>query len=204
MDEKIPKKWVTLLIVLLLVAVGILAWRSLRQPESFPSLAAPLAEPVSKLKEKDRQVQKMEREISRLRRELEDRSAEVRDLNRRLDEASQALASVRQKVGKVKQEDEQKASPQPQPIAKEAPAPKEPETAGIWRRPAEPGTYETTRATPVFAEPSPSSRTLATMKQGTRVTVVGSQGDWLEVRSKHGNPPGFIRREDAMSVKGRD
>jgi hypothetical protein len=25
-------------------------------------------------------------------------------------------------------------------------------------------------------------------------------GEWLEVRSKHGKPPGFIRADDAMFV----
>ncbi|MBI2088091.1 MAG: hypothetical protein HYT78_05020 [Deltaproteobacteria bacterium] len=44
---------------------------------------------------------------------------------------------------------------------------------------------------------------MATIRQGTRVTVVGSRGEWLEVRSKHGNPPGFIPREDAMLVEKR-
>lgn len=204
MEEKIPKKWVSVLIVLLLVAVGILAWRNWRRPESSPSLTAPPAAPIGEIKDKDRQIQKMEREISELRRELEDRSAEGRDLKARLEGASQALSSTKQRVEKVKQEGEHKPLPQPQPIAKEAPQPKELESGGIWRRPAEPGIYETTRATSVFEEPSRSSRTLATIKQGTRVTVVGSEGEWLEVRSKHGNPPGFIRREDAMFVKGRD
>jgi len=33
---------------------------------------------------------------------------------------------------------------------------------------------------------------------------VGSVGEWLEVRSKHGNPPGFIRRDDAMFVERKD
>jgi len=32
--------------------------------------------------------------------------------------------------------------------------------------------------------------------------VVRSAGDWLEVRSKHGKPPGFIRRDDAMFKGG--
>jgi hypothetical protein len=36
--------------------------------------------------------------------------------------------------------------------------------------------------------------------RGTTLTVIRSVGDWLEVRSKHGKPPGFIRRDDAMYV----
>jgi hypothetical protein len=42
-----------------------------------------------------------------------------------------------------------------------------------------------------------ASRTVATIPQGTRVTVVEDNGEWLEVQSKSGNPPGFIRRADA-------
>jgi len=45
---------------------------------------------------------------------------------------------------------------------------------------------------------------VSAINKGTRVTVVGSVGEWLEVRSKHGNPPGFIRRDDAMFVANRD
>ncbi len=60
------------------------------------------------------------------------------------------------------------------------------------------------RLHPVFAEPSETSRKVSTIKKGTRVTVVGSAGDWLEVRSKQGNPPGFIRRDDAMFMEKQD
>jgi hypothetical protein len=85
-----------------------------------------------------------------------------------------------------------------------APKPSEPATTGTWRRPAEPGVYETIRATSVFEEPEGSSRKVATINKGARVTVVGSAGGWLEVRSRHGNPPGFIRRDDAMYMEGKD
>jgi hypothetical protein len=30
--------------------------------------------------------------------------------------------------------------------------------------------------------------------------VVSAKGEWLEVHSRRGNPPGFIRREDAALV----
>jgi zinc ribbon protein/SH3 domain-containing protein len=65
------------------------------------------------------------------------------------------------------------------------------------RRTASAGIYEILRTTTVFAEPSGSSRTVATIPQGTRVTVVGANGEWLEVTSKSGKPPGFIRGADA-------
>jgi hypothetical protein len=60
--------------------------------------------------------------------------------------------------------------------------------------------YETVRATTVFEQPSASSTNVATIPQGTRVNVVSSNGNWLEVRSKSGKPPGFIRRSDAVLV----
>ena len=72
-----------------------------------------------------------------------------------------------------------------------------PPPSSAVRRTASAGIYEILRTTKVFAEPSGSSRTVATIPQGTRVTVVGDNGEWLEVQSKSGNPPGFIRRADA-------
>jgi uncharacterized protein YgiM (DUF1202 family) len=68
------------------------------------------------------------------------------------------------------------------------------------RRAADPGVYEVVRATGVHEDPSAGSRVVSQIRRGTKVTVVRSVGDWLEVRSKHGNPPGFILRDDAMFV----
>ena len=82
-----------------------------------------------------------------------------------------------------------------------APVARPPAPAIASRRPADPGTYQTIRATTVFAEPSASSRIVASVGSGIQVNVVGSNGDWLEVRSKHGKPPGFIRRDDAVLIE---
>jgi hypothetical protein len=60
--------------------------------------------------------------------------------------------------------------------------------------------YETVRATAVHEEPLSSSRVLTRVGGATQITVVRGVGEWLEVRSKHGNPPGFIRTEDAKFV----
>jgi hypothetical protein len=35
------------------------------------------------------------------------------------------------------------------------------------------------------------------------VNVVAVRGDWLEVRSKHGNPPGFIKKDSAVPLGSR-
>lgn len=88
----------------------------------------------------------------------------------------------------------------------EAPAPagrsnRPPPSTPISRGGATAGIYETMRTTTVYEDPSPSSKVLASIAAGTRVTVVGSNGDWLEVHSRRGNPPGFIRRGDATFVE---
>ena len=71
-------------------------------------------------------------------------------------------------------------------------------------RPANPGTYETIRPTTLFEKPSGSSKAVSNIGDGIKVNVVGSSGDWLEVRSRLGNPPGFIRRDDAKPVERTD
>jgi hypothetical protein len=77
-----------------------------------------------------------------------------------------------------------------EPLPPASPAP----SAG---RAAESGVYETTRATAIYEDPSPSSRVISQISKGTRINVVSSAGDWLEVRSRRGNPPGYVRADDA-------
>ena len=63
------------------------------------------------------------------------------------------------------------------------------------------GIYQTTRSTTLFESPSASSQVIANIPGGTRIDVVNAKGDWLEVHSRRGNPPGFIRREDAAFLE---
>jgi len=73
--------------------------------------------------------------------------------------------------------------------------------AAAARRGGTGGIYETTRSTTVFESPSASSEVLANIPGGTRIDVVNANGQWLEVHSRRGKPPGFIRREDATFVE---
>ena len=83
------------------------------------------------------------------------------------------------------------------PVARTSrPAPAAPSRAG-----SSAGIYETVRATTVYEDPSSSSKVLASIAPGTRVNVVSSNGEWLEVHSRRGNPPGFIRRSDANLIE---
>ena len=57
------------------------------------------------------------------------------------------------------------------------------------------GAFQTVRPTQVFSGPSENSELVANISKGTKVNVVDSKDGWLEIRSKHGRPPGFIRTE---------
>ena len=81
---------------------------------------------------------------------------------------------------------------------------KTPASAPTSRRASAAGAYETRDSTPLFEQPSPSSHVVANIPAGTRVDVVSSKGDWLEVHSRRGNPPGFIRRQDAKFLEKTD
>jgi regulator of replication initiation timing len=58
--------------------------------------------------------------------------------------------------------------------------------------------YEVVRSTRVFSQPNESSRPLSRVEAGMEINVVGARDEWLEVRSRHGRPPGFIKRDTAV------
>lgn len=153
------------------------------------------------VQERDQKIQSLESELSRVRQELTERSDEATDLKTKLDETQKDLATTQQRLAIANREVERMASSRAQPPAAAAP-PRPADTSlpppAPSRRAGPPGTYETIRSTSVYEQPSGSSRVVTKIAKGTRVEVVRSSGDWLEVRSKHGNPPGFVRADDAM------
>ena len=64
------------------------------------------------------------------------------------------------------------------------------------------GTYEVTRGTRVFAAPTELARQVGEIEPGLKVNVVNARDGWLEIHSKHGRPPGFIRGDAAARVGG--
>ena len=65
---------------------------------------------------------------------------------------------------------------------------------------SEPKVFQIKYATTLRKEPNFSSASLVTYTIGTRVTVLGKQGDWLQVRSTDTGPTGFIRKEFVIPV----
>lgn len=61
-----------------------------------------------------------------------------------------------------------------------------------------PGSYVTTTTINVRRGPGTSYEIVAKIPTGVKVQVIGKEGEWLRVESKHGNPPGYI---DARYVR---
>jgi N-acetylmuramoyl-L-alanine amidase len=60
-----------------------------------------------------------------------------------------------------------------------------------------PGSYVTTEEVSVRRGPGANFEVLAVVPVNTKINVVDSEGDWLKVQSKHGNPPGYIPARSA-------
>lgn len=204
MGEKIPRSYGYAVVLLILAIGAVLAWKYLGTKNDLAGIAGAPEQGAKETEEGDRRIRDLGNEVSQLRKELEESSNKVAELQARLDDTNKALSSTEQKLRSAIRQAERPAVAPAQPREKTAAKPAEPVSQPSPRRTAAPGSYEIIRPTSVFAEPSDSSRKLSTINRGTRVTVVGSVGDWLEVRSKHGNPPGFIRRDDAMFMEKQD
>lgn len=161
-------------------------------------------EKLKELRDKDLKIQTLEQQLARTRKELTENSNQLAQLKARLEESQNDLGSARQRLSQAAREPGRVAVNKGQATARNSPRRVEPipptASSAPARRAAEPGVYETLRATSVYEDPSASSRVLSKMSKGTRVNVVRSVGEWLEVRSNRGNPPGFVRLDDAMWV----
>lgn len=205
MMEKIPRLWIILVVLLTLGIVAVLAGKGFLGIGNKPDGENAALEGKSReLEEKERRIRGLESQIGQQRKDLEENSNRVAELQTRLEETGRALSATEQKLRIALRRADHPPTTPSRPQEKTISKPVEPVSPPPWRRPSEPGSYEVIRPTAVFAEPSDFSRKVSTITKGTRVTVVGSVGEWLEVRSKHGNPPGFIRRDDAMYVEKRD
>jgi hypothetical protein len=149
-----------------------------------------------------------QKELISTRRKFEESQKELTSTRARFEESQKDLASTRRKLFEANREVDRLASSRtasaPRPAARTAePLPPQP-SAAPSRRTAEAGTYETLRQTTVYEEPTNSARPVAQIGKGTEVTVVRSVGDWVEVRSKHGKPPGYIRSDEVRLVSRAD
>jgi hypothetical protein len=157
-----------------------------------------------RIEQSDQKIRALEKQLGELRQQLTDHKNELASLKTKLDESKRDLSVAQQRLGIANREIDRLASSRTQAVAKTPPRPMDqtpgPVSTPAARRATDPGVYETVRQTAVYEEPSGSGRVLSRISKGTKVDVVRSVGDWLEVRSKHGNPSGFIRLDDAIFV----
>jgi uncharacterized coiled-coil protein SlyX len=183
---------------LLVFGIGVFLIGGQRQRSESQSL---LEERLAQLRDKDQKIQTLEAELAQARKELAQNSTQLVQLKNKLEESQRNLASTQQKLSRTARETERLAANKATAATRTASRPAaEPSTpasrSGGARSAAELGVYQTIRPTSVYEEPSASSRVLSQINKGTRVNVVRSLGDWLEVRSKSNNPTGFVRRDD--------
>jgi Bacterial SH3 domain len=157
--------------VIAFALIVFLAWNAFWTPNDRGSLA---------LQQQEEKIRDMEDRIARLQKELEESLKQIAALQAGSDETTRARRSTQRNVNNSRREEIRLADQNPS---------------------SESRFYQTVRSTSVFEEPSASSRKVGSIANGSRVRVVGSTGDWLEVRSKQGRPPGFIRRDDAVLMK---
>jgi septal ring factor EnvC (AmiA/AmiB activator) len=159
---------------------------------------------LKELQAKDQMIQSQEAQLAQTRQQLNENSNQLAEIKTKLEEGQKELSATQQRLGVATREvDRLKTSrslaatrtpSRARDTAASLPAPV------AARRTAEPGVYETTRATSVHEDPSSTSRVVSQINRGTRINVVSSTGDWLEVRSKRGNPPGYVRSDDARLI----
>lgn len=198
--SSIPSKFIWMVAVLVVALIAFFAGGYIQRNQLSQSSQANLKQ----LQAKDQMIQSQEAQLAQTRQQLTENSNQLTEMKTKLAENQKELSLTQQRLGVATREvDRLNAS---RSLAAGRTATRAPHTSASLpapvaaRRTVEPGVYETTRATSVYENPSSASRIISQIGGGTRINVVRSAGDWLEVRSKHGNPPGYVRSDDARLI----
>jgi hypothetical protein len=161
---------------------------------------------LKQLQAKDQIIQTQEAQLAQTHQQLNENSNQLAEVRTKLDASQKELSLTQQRISATaRQADRPNASRSP--VVRRT-ASRAPDTAASLpqpvaaRRTAATGVYETTRPTSLYEDPSSSSRVISKIDSGTRINVISSAGGWLEVRSKRGNPPGYVRSDDAQLIGG--
>ena len=195
----IPAKFIWPAAMLVVAIIAFFAGGYRQRSEQLLSSQADLKQ----LQAKDQMIQSQEAQLAQTRQQLNGNSSQLAEMKTKLEESQKELSAIKQRLGAATREvDRLNAS---RSVAVRRTASRVPDTATSLpgpaaRRTAQPGVYETTRETSVYESPSSAARVITQIGRGTRINVVSSAGDWLEVRSKHGNPPGYVRSDEARLI----
>jgi uncharacterized membrane-anchored protein YhcB (DUF1043 family) len=153
------------------------------------------------LQAKNQMIQSQETQLVQTRQQLNENSNQLAEMKTKLEESQKELLQTRQRVAAASRELDRLHASRSQSVTRTAS--RAPDTArppAPVARTAEAGVYETTRPTSVHENPSSGSTVISQIDKGTRINVVSSTGDSLQVRSKRGNPPGYVRSDDARQI----
>jgi uncharacterized protein YgiM (DUF1202 family) len=162
---------------------------------------------VSELQDREKQITVLKTELAQIRQDAGSNAKSVAELTGKFEQPENLTTEGKKTSGRGEKIATPKGPTVERAVARPADLPTASQKssrstdqipAPSSTRTGEPGSYETVRYTTVHEQPANSSRVVSQIEKGTRITVVRSAGDWLEVRSRHGNPPGFIRRDDAV------
>jgi multidrug efflux pump subunit AcrA (membrane-fusion protein) len=161
---------------------------------------------LKQLQAKERMIQAQEAQLAQTRQDLSEKSRQLAETTTQLQTSQKDLSLAQQRLSAAARQAERANTSRSAPVGRTAtrsantaaPLPQ----PGATRRAAAPGVYQTTRSTALHEDPSTTSRVISQIEGGTRINVVSSAGGWLEVRSKRGNPPGYVRSDDARLIGG--
>jgi hypothetical protein len=193
----IPSKFIRPAAMLAAVLIAFLAGGYIQRSELSLATQANLKQ----LQAKDQMIESQEAQLAQTRQQLNESSGRFAELKSQLEESRKELSAAKQRLEVAARSNANRPAPVTRSVSRApdtAPPFPAPPPAG---RAAEPRVYETVQATAVHESPSSSSRVVTQIARGTRLNVVNSAGEWLEVRSRHGNPPGYVRSAAARPVR---
>lgn len=196
----IPAKFIWSVTLLVVVLLAFLAGAYLQRREQSAVSQADL----KRLQAKDQIIQSQQTELAQVQQQLSENSNRLAKMKTKLEENQKALSITQQRLGIATREANRLNATRSVGVRRTAARAPEADVSypasAPARRKIEPGVYETTQVTSVYEKPSSTARVITQIGRGTRLNVVNSTGDWLEVRSNRGNPPGFVRSDDARPV----
>jgi len=194
-DESFSPKFIWLAAMLVVALVAFLAGGFFQGSRLRRSTEADLKQ----LQAKEQIIQSQEAQLAQIRQQLNNSAKQLAETKAQLDQSQKELSLAQQRLAAAQRQVNSVNSSRPTVMRRTGSRASFPPTAATGQ-PATSGAYETIRPTSVHEGPSSASRALSQVESGTRINVVRSVGGWLEVRSRRGNPPGFVRAEDARQI----
>lgn len=189
----IPAKFIWMIAVIVAASLGFFAGGYPQRGDQSLSQAN-----LKQLQAKDQMIQTQETQLAQTRQQLNENANQLAEIKTKLEASQKELSLTQQRLAAARQVDRSNASRSPVATRTASRAPQ----AAAPRQATAPAVYEITRPTSVYEDPSSTSRVISKIDRGTRINVVSSAGGWLEVRSRRGNPPGYVRSDDARPSGG--